>query len=500
MLTIQRLLRNNSPVLILAGICLITRIINITVLPIFTDESIYIYWAKLIESTHSQWFVSLTDGKPPLLVWLIGALLHFLPGSMYLLAGRIPSVAAGVLSVIAIYKLTEILFRSQKMAIVSGVLYIITPFLLLYDRLALFDSLLTCMLLWSTYFAVRTLKTLKWSDAILWGIFLGLALLSKPTALIFWVLLPFCVGILAWKDVLAKKFPRLIMLSVTALILSQLMQSVERFSHVYGRMAEKNAQFQFTPRELVADPFQHMVGNIIGFFSWFIPYVSIPVFILGIIALFLLILKKPREGIVIFILWLVPILGLAEIGREIFPRYILFVTPYFLLPISFLIVWLWEKKIMLKSLSVALVAVIFVSLLPYDFLLLTNPARAPIPQADHTQLVSQHTSGYGLDKVFTFLDEKSRSSKIYVVTQGTFGLYHYAFLLHYWGNPRVEIVPRWPISSASDIPVIGDKNNEYIILKDTSSGSISPDLPLKIVLKAEKPGGKYPIFVTKLNE
>lgn len=493
------MIKNNIPVLILALICLVTRLVNITELPIFTDESIYIYWAKVIQSTHSQWFISLTDGKPPLLVWMTGGFLQFLPDSMYLLAGRLPSVIAGVLSVVAIYKLTEILFRSQKMAIVAGVLYIIHPFLLMYDRLALFDSLLSCMLLWSTYFAVRTFKTLKWTDAVFWGIFLGLAFLSKPTALMFWVLLPFCIGVLAWREPLIKNFRKIVTLSAIALILSQLIQAIERISSVYFRMAEKNSQFQYSVSELISDPIIHSQSNLNGLFSWFISYNTIPVFLIGIVAMIFLGFKKPREGLVLFILWFIPMLGLAVIGKEIFPRYILFITPYFLIPIAYLLVKLWEEKVIFKAVSVIASIIILFSLIPYSFAILTSPEKAPIPGTDYRQLVSEHPSGYGLDSVFDYLDQESKDKKIVVVTQGTFGLYPYAFTLRYFGNPNVEIVPKWPLTSADDVSSL-NKDNTFVILKESEVGDIPPELPLTLIFKAQKPDGRYPILVTRPNQ
>jgi len=495
---LRRLLINNTPLLILLVVGLITRLINITLLPIFTDESIYIYWAKVVQSTYSQWFISLTDGKPPLLIWMIGGFLQILPDSMYLLAGRLPSVIAGVLSIVAIYKLSEILFRSQKIAILTGILYIISPFILMYDRLALFDSLLSSMLLWSTYFAVRTYKTLKWTDAVLWGIFLGLALLSKPTALVFWVLLPICIGILAWKNNLIKNWRRLISLIAIALILSQIIQAIQRLSSVYFRMAEKNAQFQLPIGELISDPFQLLQSNLIGLFSWFISYNTVPIFLLGLFAFGFILLKKPREGLVLFILWLIPIIGLAVIGREIFPRYILFVMPYFIIPISYFIIWLWERDKITKIISVIIMLGVVYFLLPFSYRIIFSPEIAPLPRADYRQLVGDHTSGYGLDKIFAFIDEESKNGKVYIVTQGTFGLYPYAFTLRYWDNPDVEIIPSWPLMSAGDIPDFSNKERVYVILKEIPNGDEIPEnLPLELIFKAEKPGGRYTILVTR---
>src|SRR5687767_14962665 len=113
MMSMLQSLKKNKHAGILGGLILfylITRLYNLLLLPLFTDESIYIYWAKVIEDTHAQWFISLTDGKPPVLIWIISILLNIFPSEWYLLAGRLPSVFTGMISLVGIYALTDLLF------------------------------------------------------------------------------------------------------------------------------------------------------------------------------------------------------------------------------------------------------------------------------------------------------------------------------------------------------------------------------------------------------
>ena len=112
----------------------ITRLYNLLSLPIFTDESIYIYWAKYIAVNHSHWFMSLIDGKPPLLIWAIAALLIVLPQNLYLLAGRLPSVFAGLISLVGVYYLAVLLFRSKRIGFISSLFYILSPFTLIAKK------------------------------------------------------------------------------------------------------------------------------------------------------------------------------------------------------------------------------------------------------------------------------------------------------------------------------------------------------------------------------
>ena len=473
----------------------VSRISFITSLPIFTDESIYIFWAKVIATSHSQWFISLTDGKPPLLIWMIASLLTFFPNDAYLLAGRLPSVFAGMMSVIALWLLAGVLFKSQKAQIIVCVLYIIHPFTFLYDRMALFDSLLSSALLWSTYFALRTAKTLQLRDTLLWGLALGIGFLSKPTAMLFVVLTPIVALIYGTTLYKTSKVISLIRLSIVAVVIGEVINNLQRLSSVYYLAGVKNSQFQLPLSGLLKDPFQLTFGNTRGFMTWIIEYYTVPFFILVIVGFFVLFLARWKTGLILFLLFAVPILGLATIGREIFPRYILFTTPYALLAVTGLFVVLWEGKVKYVSVLLVALSLFCLPLSLFSFRIMTNPASAPLPPTDYRQLVSEHPSGYGLEKVYDFLNNRSMNRPVTVVTQGTFGLYPYAFTLEYWGNPNVAVMSRWPLDTLDqEIYDLQKEREVYVILKEHDS--IPSTLPVREVLRVEKPGNRYPIIVT----
>src|SRR3989344_7406580 len=56
---------------LLSGGFFASRLFNLTIIPIFTDEAIYLRWAQ-IALTDPRWrFISLIDGKQPLFIWLL---------------------------------------------------------------------------------------------------------------------------------------------------------------------------------------------------------------------------------------------------------------------------------------------------------------------------------------------------------------------------------------------------------------------------------------------
>lgn len=476
--------------LLLVFLFLFTRLYNLTLLPIFTDEAIYIYWAKYIASYHSNWFTSLTDGKPPLFIWIIAAFLKMFPPSAYLFAGRFVSVIAGGLAIIGIYKLSLLLFRSNKTSFIAALLYILSPFMLFYDRMALFDSFLSAALVWSVYFAIKTSISHKKKDAILWGTLLGIALLVKLPAIIFLFITPICFLILLSK----KDFKKLLLLPLLAIAIALAISGMQKLSANYQLLNAKNQQFQLSFDQLLLNPFILLEKNLRDIFDWIISYYTMPVLILGGIGMIFLLYKDFRKGALLFILWAMPIVIFATVGKILFPRYILFTTPYFIILLAEASRVLFSYNY-IKRLQIPIVLLALFASLKFDFYLLANPPLAPLPITDYNQYISSEYSGYGLDKVFSFLDtEVSQGPQIMLVTQGKFGLFPYAFKLKYWDDKRMMFYQAW-LSEKLDVDVYPLQKSARVYIVLWQNEQIPKSFPFREVLKAEKPGGKHPILL-----
>src|SRR3989344_7532028 len=94
---------------LLLGLYLLTRLTNLTQLPVFTDEAIYIRWSQIGAQDANWRFISLTDGKQPLFTWVIMALLRFVPADP-LFVGRLASVLTGAASLVGMWFLALELF------------------------------------------------------------------------------------------------------------------------------------------------------------------------------------------------------------------------------------------------------------------------------------------------------------------------------------------------------------------------------------------------------
>lgn len=476
----------------------ITRLYNLTLLPIFTDEAIYIYWAKYIATTQSHWFIALTDGKPPPLTWIIGILLTIFPADWYLLAGRLPSVIFGLITLFGVYRLTNLLLRSHIAALFACLLMVVSPFMLTYERLALYDAQLTAMLIWSVYFCVRTAGTLSLKHAAMWGIFLGLGFLSKPPAVLYLLITPVCFLLLIPRKTIKEHWKKIFLCIALVVLISEGMNNLQRVSGAYQASLIKNQQFQQPIGELIKKPFELLPSNGYVFSTWFLAYYT-PLILAGVLIGFLVTIKmKRRQGLLLFFLWAGPTVAFAIAGRQIFPRYLLFMTPYAFIVLSYALSLLWERKNG-KVLTGILLTALLILPLRFSYYLLTDPAKAPLPTADFNQLVAEHPSGYGLEKLFSFIRTESAKNKVTVATQGTFGLYPYAFYLEFWGNPNIRILPKWPLDKIDEEMYKAREDGEVIVvLKEYKV--IPPQLQdLTLIEKIEKPQStKYPILLTKM--
>src|SRR3990167_8160438 len=147
------------------------RLYRIMSLPIFTDESIYTRWSQIARFDDSWRFISLVDGKQPLFIWLNMTLIRVINDP--LLSGRLISVFAGFATMAGLFFLGREIFKNRWIGILSALLYLIFPFALVYDRMALYDSLVGTFAIWSLYFEVLLIKKLRLDISLILGMVLG---------------------------------------------------------------------------------------------------------------------------------------------------------------------------------------------------------------------------------------------------------------------------------------------------------------------------------------
>ena len=421
---------------------LFTRLYNIMSLPIFTDEAIYVRWAQIANNDASWRFISLVDGKQPSFVWAMMIVMRFVEDP--LLAGRLTSVIAGLFSAIGLFFLGREIFKNTWIGIISGALYVLFPMAIVYDRMALYESVLSAFAVWSLYLVILLVRRMRLDIALVLGMVVGGGVLTKSSGFFNIYLLPLSLLIFDWKQkVKWKRLGVWMGYALLAVFICYVLYSILRLSPFFHIIEEKNALFVYPFKEWSMHPFTFLHGNLLGVWDWLWRYMTFP----GIILIglsFVIDRKFLREKIFLFFWFLVPFLALAVFGKTLYPRFIFFMTIALLPLIAFSV---FKIKELIKNKILLFGALTLLLFLPLrsGYLIVNNFSEAPIPFADLEQYSNGWTSGAGVKEIVGFLEKEARDKKIFVGTQGTFGLMPYALELYLVDNKNITLTGFWPI-------------------------------------------------------
>lgn len=536
-----------------------TRLYNIISLPIFTDEAIYTRWSQIAKNDANWRFISLTDGKQPMFVWLDMTVMRLV--SDPLLAGRLVSVFAGFVAMVGLFFLGRELFKNWKVGLIASFLYIVFPFALMYDRMALYESLVSMFMVWALYLEILLVRTIRLDVALVLGMVIGGAVLTKSNAFFAVALLPFSLLLFEfqhpeWK----KKLIEWVLLATLATIMSFGFYSILRLSPFFHIIKDKNALFAYPFNEWIEHPFLYLLSNLRGLFDWLLVYFTWPLFVMIFLA-FLLTMQNIRQlllnikiiaplialllfagafvylmgsvkmlpvfmpffagillvgciGLSLFknrfelgeklllIAWfLIPFAYLAFFGNTIYPRFILFMSLPLVILASYSIVHIFQ---IVKSRVViyGICAVLLILPLRADYFVLSDIANAPLPRADLDQYINTWPAGGGMREVVAYLNDQAMSHKIYVATEGTFGLMPYSLEIYLGDNPNVKIVGFWPVNDTPPKEMIEASHvmPTYVVFYQPCNacrtrGEAPQQWPLTLVAKYQKGIGKWNTYL-----
>lgn len=433
--------------LFLFGFCLIalyifTRLYNIMSLPIFTDEAIYVRWAQIASNDANWRFISLTDGKQPSFVWVAMVFLRFVEDPLF--AGRLASVVVGFFSVVGLFFLGKELFGNKWVGIITAFVYVIYPMALVYDRMALYESLVGALTVWSLYLTVVLIRRMRLDTALILGMVIGGGVLTKTSAFFGIYLLPLSLMLFDFKrKKMYSKLLKWLGLAFITVVIAYSMYSILRLSPFFHIIDEKNALFVYPLKEWLEHPFRFWYGNILGEWDWLRRYMTLSGIFLIVLS-FVIDRKFFREKIFLFLWFLIPFVALAVFGRTLYPRFIFFMTLPLLPLIAFSVLNIFNR-INNKLVLFILFSAFLILPIRSDYFILSNFSKAPIPRSDLDQYVNDWTSGAGVKEIVEFLEKEAKDKKIFVGTEGTFGLMPYALEIYLIDNKNITISGFWPI-------------------------------------------------------
>ncbi len=402
-------------------VALFLRIYNLTLLPVFADEAIYIRWAQVMRAEAGLRFLPLSDGKQPLFMWSMIPFFKLFNDPLF--AGRFLSVVAGVVTLMGVFTATLILFGSKKKALLASFIYAIVPFSVFFDRMALVDSMLSMFGIWTLIFGILTAKTLRLDFAMLAGFSLGGALLTKSPALFFVLLLPFCwlmsFRVNSKKQVLVN-IVRLFLLTLVIYIIAYGMFNILRLGPNFQMLGMRNYDYVYPFSHIFKEPFNPLTSHLRDVSDWLMklgPGVIVVMAIIGIYQAF----KNHKLQLLLLACWfLIPIIAQAEYAKVFTARYILFSIPILVIFTANLLDF---KKKNLKIISFLTFAIFIIWSLYQNILFATKPEKALLPRSERSGYLEEWTAGTGIKEVADYLrQEQNKNRKLEVVgTEGSFG-------------------------------------------------------------------------------
>jgi len=465
------------------------RLIFLNRLPIFTDEAIYVRWAQIALQDASWRFISLTDGKQPMFVWVTMIFLKLIKDP--LIAGRLVSVLTGFLTMIGLFLLSYELFKNKTIAFLTSTLYIFYPFAQVLDRMALYDSMVATFYVWALYFSVLLVRRVKLNIAYTLGFIIGGGVLTKSSNFFSIYLMPFLLVLFNFKEKhWVERLIRLVLLAIFSAGIGYGLYTILRLSPLFEMISAKNATFVYPFSEWIHHPFTFFAGNIHGLIGWLLQYLT-PAYLLLILISILFINKFFREKVLLILYFVLPFVALALFGKVIYPRFI-FLMSLMLLPLAAwglnYLITLAQQKAQLKVPSLAYAIIITVIFILYpgfvSFQFAYNPVNAPIADADRAQYLNGWAAGWGVKESVTFFEQQANTQKIFIATEGTFGLMPESMEMYLIKNKNVTIKGYWPIDVfPKEALAYAKKMPSYFIFYQPQHQVIPVDYPLKLIFE-----------------
>jgi hypothetical protein len=395
---------------LLVAFFFVSRLINLTALPIFGDEGIHISWAQKMLATGD--FLHGTAANRFLHTWLLALMIPWAPNP--LAASRALSAATGLASGVATLYLTRTLWPHPNLDWTTAIIYLLLPLPLIHERMALADSLLTAL---TTLLLVLSIKFIRQPGKVAGyalGLCLGLVYLTKLNGLIY-----FAIPMLTFVFLRDRGQSAKVLIQPYFIAFLVALPTVSGFPSQFLTEAVRSIFNPIRPQISASTWRLYGLGE-----TWFdlITYVTWPILLLAVMRLFHGLRSREREAALFAVLLLMtPTVYILLAGDVWYSRYLLPIIPLLVVLAartltdlaSFLAqnTRLGHGKIWLASLCL----LVLLPSLAFDYQLITDPSHSPLTPVDRWQYITGWPSGYGLAETVAWLKQKAAEQGALVV-------------------------------------------------------------------------------------
>ena len=423
-------------------------------------------------------FLPLSDGKQPLFMWILMFYVKKLADPLF--AGRLLSAVSGVGSMIGLFFLTYYIFKSKLAALIASILWAFSPLSLFFDRMALVDSMLTCLGIWTLYLSLRLSESLRLDLAMIAGFVLGLAALTKSPALFFAALIPVAVILLKRPKDLFKYVGLLAVVYFIAFG----MYNIQRLGPNFDLLTSRTNDYVFPLSRIFVYPTDPIRYNLPTTFSWLSAMGPLGLILLAATGIIINFKKYAKFILVLGIWFLAPLLFEAEFTKSFTLRYILFLVPplYVFAAGAFnVLAGKWKYITALAFIIFIVQAGIF------DRFMVTNPVKANFPTRERSGYFQEWTSGIGIKEAADYIRNKHNEDpgkKIVVGTEGYFGTLPDGFTMYIQDLPNIIVVGTGLYMTKIPQPLVESKlagNLTYFIVNKSRLSADPAKLNLRLI-------------------
>jgi 4-amino-4-deoxy-L-arabinose transferase-like glycosyltransferase len=387
--------------------------------PPFLDEAIYSGWTERIADNPEERFVSLANGKEPLLGWLAALVTKL--GVDAFTAGRLVSLGAS-LGTVGLVGLLGWIMAGRRVALTSAFFAAVCPFLVVYGVLGVYEALATFLATASLLLQVLLARTLRLDVALLLGVSTGLGLLTKQSTLFVIALWPLSLLLVDWsRRDLVRRFLRLAGLALVSGAVSYAIFSVLHLSEFRDDLDRLRALYPVhSVREGLSNPGMWLEQNWPGYREVLVVYLTPAVIVAGAVGLALGLRRSWRMTTVVAAWGLVPLLAAALVADAPYPRYVHVAAPPLLVLAGAGCVWTADAVAAAlrardrgRLAAFALpVLVVLVALHPlvFDMRMAARATSVTYPGLDDEQLMTGWPAGTGLGTVRSELERRAGPS------------------------------------------------------------------------------------------
>lgn len=375
----------------------VLRLINLTIIPIFNDEGIYLDWGWR-ELHRNIPFYSLTDGKQPFLMWMFAAFEGFI--SDPLIAGRLVSVIAGAFTLVGLYKLGKEVFN-EKTAVLSGLFYIFIPIFSFFDRQALMESAVSATEIWIIYLFIKLFKESSAKNAVYLGLAIGISFFIKSTVLLLLVSIS-VVLIFAFLRKVRPENKTFLRDILTALGVSLITLIILFLQPQFWQTLSLNGRYSFGILELLRFPLSSWTYNISAFIQIAFWHLTPLIFVSILVGIFLILKSKENKQKLIVWIFLTQIFFFLLFAKGVVPRYAVPMLPLSIIFVAFFIDFYKKWKRVLVSVLI-IVPIFFLFLQIFEPLEYFNKLSLLTPYSQKGEYVTQSTAGYAVTDAVSYI-------------------------------------------------------------------------------------------------